>query len=357
MMMQRLTLQGKPAPLQWAALLVTTLVSVWLFRLIGLPAALFLGAMAAAILIAWFEGRVKMPPWLFIIGQGFVGCLVARSIGPNILATMFRQWPMFLICVGLVILFAAAIGALLARWKLLPGTTAVWGSSPGAATVMVLMAESFGGDMRLVAVMQYLRVVCVGLFASIFARAWAPAGVVAPLALDWFPPIAAGSLMETVALAIAGAIIGVKSKIPAGAMLVPLFVGAALSTGHVIAITLPPWLLAGSYALVGWSIGLRFTRDIILHAARQLPVIAASIFTLIALCGGLAYALHATVGTDPLTAYLATSPGGADSVAIIAASSKVDIPFIMAMQIGRLLLVILIGPSLARMIARWTAEP
>ena len=157
------------------------------------------------------------------------------------------------------------------------------------------------------------------------------------------------------ALAVAGAVIGVKSKIPAGAMLVPLFVGAALSTSHVITITLPPWLLAGSYALVGWSIGLRFTRDIIGYAARQLPVIAASIFTLIALCGGLAYVLHATVGTDPLTAYLATSPGGADSVAIIAASSKVDIPFIMAMQIGRLLLVILIGPSLARMIARWTA--
>jgi uncharacterized protein len=355
MMMQRLTLHGKPAPLQWTTLLIATLVSVWLFRLIGLPAALFLGAIAAAILVAWFEGRIKMPPWLFIIGQGFVGCLVARSIGPNILATMLRQWPMFLICIGLVILFSAAIGAVLARWKVLPGTTAVWGSSPGAATVMVLMAESFGGDMRLVAVMQYLRVVCVGLLASIVARAWAPPEAVAPLALDWFPPLAAGPLVETVALAVAGAVIGVKSKIPAGAMLVPLFVGAALSTSHVITITLPPWLLAGSYALVGWSIGLRFTRDIIRYAARQLPVIAASIFTLIALCGGLAYVLHATVGTDPLTAYLATSPGGADSVAIIAASSKVDIPFIMAMQIGRLLLVILIGPSLARMIARWTA--
>jgi uncharacterized membrane protein AbrB (regulator of aidB expression) len=42
-------------------------------------------------------------------------------------------------------------------------------------------------------------------------------------------------------------------------------------------------------------------------------------------------------------------------VAISAASSRVDMPFVMAMQIGRLLMVILIGPSLARMIARWTA--
>ena len=40
-------------------------------------------------------------------------------------------------------------------------------------------------------------------------------------------------------------------------------------------------------------------------------------------------------------------------MAIIAASSPVDVPFVMAMQIGRLLIVILIGPSLARLIARW----
>ena len=57
-------------------------------------------------------------------------------------------------------------------------------------------------------------------------------------------------------------------------------------------------------------------------------------------------------GIDPLTAYLATSPGGADSVAIIASSSKVDQPFVMAMQIARFVVVLLTGPSLARFIAR-----
>jgi uncharacterized protein len=137
---------------------------------------------------------------------------------------------------------------------------------------------------------------------------------------------------------------------------VPLFAGAALTASHAVAITLPPWLLAGCYALVGWSIGLRFTREIVVYAARHLPIIIASIFTLILMCGGLAYALHRVAGTDPLTAYLATSPGGADSVAIIAASSsKVDMSFVMAMQVGRLILVILIGPGLARIVACRTA--
>ena len=353
--MSRLTLRGMRPVLQWGALLVASLVCVSAFELMRLPAALLLGAIAAAILLSWFEGRVRIPPWAFVVGQGFVGCLVARSITPDILLTIFQKWPLFLTLIGAVIGFATGLGFVLARWKVLPGTTAVWGSSPGAATAMVLMADAFGGDMRLVAVMQYLRVACVGLVASIVARAWSASGGAAPVVIDWFPPLAAWPFLGTLALGVGGAVIGFRSRIPAGPLLLPLFVGAPLSAAHVLTITLPPWLLAICYALVGWSIGLRFTREIVLYAAKQLPRILASIFTLIAMCGGLAFALHEAAGTDALTAYLATSPGGADAVAIIAASSPVDIPFVMAMQIGRLLLVILVGPSLARMVARWTA--
>src|SRR5271165_4713891 len=143
------------------------------------------------------RGGVSIPPWAFVVAQGFVGCLVARSITPDILLTIFQKWPMFLTLICAVIFFATGLGFALARWKVLPGTTAVWGSSPGAATAMVLMADAFGGDMRLVAVMQYLRVACVGLVASIVARAWSASGGAAPPAIDWFPPFAAGSLMAT----------------------------------------------------------------------------------------------------------------------------------------------------------------
>jgi membrane AbrB-like protein len=221
---------------------------------------------------------------------------------------------------------------------------------------MVLMSEGFGGDPRLVAYMQFLRVMMVALVASIVARLWAAPGGGARAATDWFPAVAAGPLWETMALAVVGAIVGAKSKIPAGPLLVPLFAGIALSCTHLVTITLPPWLMAGSYALVGWSIGLRFTREIVLYAARVFPAIAASTFMLIALCGGLAWLLHVIVGTDPLTAYLATSPGGADSVAIIAASSPVDVPFVMAMQMARFILVMLVGPTLARVVARWAGS-
>ena len=350
------SLRATPPVVQWGVLLAASVALIVPLELLRIPAALLLGAMAAGVLVALFDGKLTVPSWPYVLAQGLIGCLVARSVGPVILVTMYRQWPLFLAGVCSVLIISSSLGALLARWKVLPGTTAVWGSAPGAATVMVLMSEGFGGDPRLVAYMQFLRVMMVALVASIVARLWVAPGGGARAAIDWFPAVAAGPLWQTLALAVIGAIAGAKSKIPAGPLLVPLFAGIALSCTHMITITLPPWLMAGCYALIGWSIGLRFTREIVLYAARVFPTIAASTFTLIALCGGLAWLLHVIVGTDPLTAYLATSPGGADSVAIIAASSHVDLPFVMAMQMARFILVMLVGPRLAKTVARWAGS-
>src|ERR1700722_552422 len=164
--MSQFTLRQTPQPIQWAALLAASVVFVAAFELMRLPHRLMLGAVGGAFCLCWFEGLVAIPAWGFAIAQGFIGCLVARAISTDIVVTIFQRWPMFLALIGAGIVFAAALGYVLTRMRVLPGTTAVWGSSAGAATAMVLMSDAFGGDMRLVAVMQYLRVACVGLVAS-----------------------------------------------------------------------------------------------------------------------------------------------------------------------------------------------
>ncbi|TXH65188.1 MAG: AbrB family transcriptional regulator, partial [Tolumonas sp.] len=132
-----------------------------------------------------------------------------------------------------------------------------------------------------------------------------------------------------------------------------MMLGMALQSKNLIQIDLPEWLLSIAYALMGWRIGLGFTRTVLKHAVRALPKIIFSIILLIGFCGVLAWLLVNYIHLDPLTAYLATSPGGMDSIAVIAASSKsVDLEFVMALQTVRLFLVIFIGPALARMIAR-----
>nr|WP_298726878.1 AbrB family transcriptional regulator [uncultured Steroidobacter sp.] len=57
-----------------------------------------------------------------------------------------------------------------------------------------------------------------------------------------------------------------------------------------------------------------------------------------------------------MTAYLALSPGGIDAAVIIAASTDVSLPVILAAQFVRLLIVIAGAPALAKWLARVESE-
>lgn len=347
---RRLVLGAPPVPVQWLVLIGLSLVVLIPLELIHLPAALLLGPMVAAIVMGVGEARIKVPTTIFTVAQAIIGCLMARALPGSIFMELVRDWPIYVAGVGSVIAVAFGLGILLTRLRVLPGTTAIWGSAPGASTAMILMADAFGADTRLVAFMLYLRVVLVAFAASIVSRLFV-GGDVVQVATPWFPPVAAVPLIETVALIVASLAATRLLKVPAGAILLPMFAGTALQNLLGMQIELPPVLLAVAYTLVGWTIGLRFTRDILIHAARALPAVVGSMLALLGTCALFAVALVTFAGIDPLSAYLATSPGGADSVAIIAASTKVDVPFVMAMQAGRFIVVLLIGPPLARFIA------
>jgi membrane AbrB-like protein len=251
-----------------------------------------------------------------------------------------------------VLAICTLLGWLLTRLQILPGSTAMWGLSPGAATTMTLMAEAFGADVQLVALMQYLRVMLVAAVASVITRLLGAHGVHGTLAsTTWWQMPDWAALAGTVVLA--GVSIGLSRhfKLRAGAILIPMFGGMLLVHLGWLKIELPVWLLVAAYAIIGWHIGLKFTRPLLQYAAHALPRVLLCTLALIAACGGIAAVLVYVAGIDPLTAYLATSPGGADTVAIIAASSHVDVSFVMAMQVCRFMTILLFSPILARVMA------
>ncbi|MFC4275869.1 AbrB family transcriptional regulator [Achromobacter aloeverae] len=345
-----------PRVRNWGLLIAVSATLAALLHHAGLPAGLMLGPMLAAVLAMVVGMQVRLPGPLFVAAQGVIGCMIARGIPPSVIGTVAEKWPLFFGGVAAVTIAANALGWVLARLRVFPGTTAVWGASPGGASTMTLMAESYGADTRLVAFMQYLRVVCVAVVASLVAHLFVQGGTPQtppPAAVvDWFEPVSPWPFLATLVLAVGGAWLGGVLRIPAGALLLPMALGTALHLVEGVALELPPWLLALAYAFVGWNIGMRFTRPILAVAWRALPKVLISTFLLIGICGLFALALVDWAGVDPLTAYLATSPGGADSVAIIAATSHgVDMPFVLAMQTLRFVLVMFTGPAIARFIA------
>ena len=344
---------GGLAPvLQWAVLIALSAVIGAALLWMHAPAALMLGPLIAAIVVAAGGGKVRFPLPPFVLAQGIIGCLIARMVPLSIVGDILGHWPLFTVGVLSVVAASSLLGWLMTRMQMLPGTTALWGISPGAASIMTIMAESYGADVRLVAIMQYLRVVLVAAIAALVARLFGVSASHAPDAIVWFPEVAWLPFAETLALAILGPVLARVLRIPAGAFLVPLVVAIPLTHLGWMTIELPTWLLAASYTLVGWNIGLRFTRPLLVHAARALPRIIACSLLLIAICGGVAVLFVFAAGVDPLTAYLATSPGGADSIAIIAASTNCDVSFVMAMQTVRLIAVLFLAPVLTSFIAR-----
>ena len=351
--LSQFSFRDRSLAVQWAAILTLSLLLAAALTALRLPAALLLSAIGAAAAVASFDGRAQVPPRAFLLAQAVIGGMIAQYIKPATLQEIFRDWPLFLTAALAVILASCLIGWALTRWRLFPDSTAIWGSLPGAASAMVLMADAYGADMRLVAFMQYFRVLLVALVASLVARFFTPDGGAPPS--SWLGqgqnPIDWPSFGLTCALLVACAWAGRRFRIPAGPLLAPLVVAAAAQDFGLLTLELPRALLAITYAVLGWSIGLRFTRDILAHAFKALPSIFGATVLLLALCGGFGLLLAHFAHVDAMTAYLATSPGGVDAVAIIAASTKLDMPFVMALQTARVILVIAIGPSLARMIA------
>ena len=322
---------------------------------LDVPAAMLLGPIVAGIAVTAAGGELQVSQRAFLVAQGLIGCLVANALPGRISGEFGRHWPFFAAGVLSVIAVSAFLGWLLTRMRILPGTTALWGLSPGAATVMTLMSESYGADMQLVAFMQYLRLIMVAAVASILARFWQGNTLHAVTTTDLFAEVAWMPLLKTLVLALSGPLLAWRLRIRAGAILIPLVGGVLFVHCGWMTIELPRWLLMMAYVIIGWQIGLRFTRPLLAHVIRTLPQVAGCTFALIAICMILAALLVVVGRVDPLTAYLAMSPGGADTVAIIAASSNVDLPFVMSMQMLRLVGVLTLGPVLAQFLARRVA--
>lgn len=339
-------MSGRTAGL-WLALLGASAVGTVLLEVTGLSAGLLLGPMLAAIAFSARGAGLALPKPFFVCAQAVIGCLIAETLDLGTFSRVVTEWPIFVGVTAATLGASSLLGYLLSRWRVLPGSTAIWGSMPGAASAMVVMADAFGADARLVAFMTYTRVVCVAGAASILAAALG-----AHRGGDWLVTMLAPAplvpSLATLAVAGIGAFAGLKLRIPGGALLLPMAAGITLHALGILRMTLPEPVLAVSYALVGWRIGLAFTRETLAVAARALPRVLLATFTLIAFSAMLSLVLSRITGIDPVSAYLAVSPGGLDSVAIIATSVPVDQPFVMAMQALRFLAVLALGPTLAR---------
>ena len=344
---------------QWLSLLLLASVLVMVLHAIHVPAVLLLGPMLAGIVFAVGGSSLRLPRSFPIGAQAILGCLIAQAISAELIAVMSAHWTLFMGFSLATLFIAAGLGWLITRSGWLPGTTAIWGLSPGAASAMVLLADELGADRRMVALMQYSRIALVALAAIIVAKLIGHRNF--PLAnatsddmvSQWLAFSPTWPLIGTLALAATSVTIAIFFRKAALALFIPAFAGAAMQAAGLINISTPPLLVTLAFGIVGIYVGLSFTREALIHSLSVLPIMLLGIVAMVVLCGLLSLAFYKLLpGTDLLTAYLALSPGGIDAAVIIAADTPVSLTLILASQFVRLLLVIAFAPALAKWLAQ-----
>ena len=337
--------------LDWCVVVGVSVGAGWLLGQIGVPSGYLFAALLTGLAYALLApGRLALPDFGFQVGQAVTGVALGTFLQADVLTGLGARWiPVILVTLATLAVTIGA-GVLLGRAARMDPRTASLGMVAGGASGIVAMAGDLGADDRMVAFMQYLRVLIITLLTPLLVPLlFGVHGDRGPAE----PPLlgdAAGWAL-TVGVSAVGIWIGPRLRLPAPALFGPLLITAALSLAGALGDTqVPPILREVAFALIGLRIGLGFDRAIVREIARVAWLVAGAIAALLVACFLLGWVLELTAGVSLLDGYLATTPGGFYAVLPIAYGSGADTTFVLAVQALRLFGMVLAAPALVRLL-------
>ena len=323
----------------------------------GLPSPWLFGALLLGLVVALAApGRLAVPEPGFTAAQAVTGVTLGTYLQSAALTTLGHEWIAVALVSAATLAISLIAGLGLAKVTLARRPPAALGMIAGGAPASSPMARALDGDDRLVAFMQYLRVLVVVLLTPLLIPILFPGhhGASAASVAGHVPILgSAGSWLITLAIAGAAGWAAVRVRMPAGALLGPMIVAGAITlSGIGGSFAVPPLLRETAFAVIGLQVGLRFTVETVRQVGRLLvPVLLCILFLLVA-CFGLAAVLAATTSVTLQDAYLATTPGGLYAVLAVAFGAGANTTFIVAVQGLRVLVMVLLAPLAVRLIVR-----
>jgi hypothetical protein len=341
------------------ALLVLAILAGFAIKALGLPAAFLTGPLLVAATFSITNRPViRFPVFLYRLAQSVIGVMLSFSITAKSLQTIAANWAPVIALVLTMLVLTTISGIVLRRFTNLPPGTALLGTLPGGAGEMIAMSDSLGADVRLVTVMQYGRLLAilvaislVGHFAGSSMGGAHP--VTQPAAVHPAEPF---HYLISVIIALIGAAVGTRFRIPAGTVIIPALLAGLAGILGAPAAPWPPAILGTAYLVLGLQIGSNFDSAVVEQLKRLGFFVVLSNFFLLGASALLAIAVMPILKIDLLSAYLAATPGGLDSVAALATDLKADAALILAVHSLRLIGVLVLGPFLVQIVARRLAR-
>jgi uncharacterized protein len=309
----------------------------FVFSQLHTPIPWMIGPMVAVASLNLMGVQMHSPPYARQMGQVILGSAVSLYFTPPVVAALGGNLPA--IAAATVVVFLVGIfGALtLSRASGVDAKSTFFASIPGGAMAMAVLADRYGAQIAPVAVAHSLRVSLVVIlipFALTYGGFPLEAGAYRP-ALPLSIPILA------IWLAVGWLLgeISERFQFHNGCLLVPIFLGAALTMGGVQLSSVPPWMTDFAQLMFGLVLGARYEGAFFTHYKLFIPfALLNSFFILIAsvLAGAaLAWAFSLPVATM----ILATSPGGLAEMTITAQALHIGVPLVVAFHLFRVVVV------------------
>jgi membrane AbrB-like protein len=349
---------------RWAGLAGATVAASLAFDALSLPSPFLFGALLVGLAVALARpGRLDIPEPVFGAAQAAVGVALGTYLKSSSLSALGDDWLPVALVSAATLAISLAVGVVTARVTELDRPTAALGMVAGGASGIVTMARDLGGDDRLVAFMQYVRVLIVVLLTPILVAVFWPGSGGGTSEVAGVPVLGdARDWGVTIGLAVAGAAVVRVIRVPAGTLLGPMILAGAVTLSAPDGwFAVPALIQDAAFAVIGLQVGLRFTVETVRQTGRLLVPVLTGMAVLLAACFGLAVILNATTSVSLLDAYLATTPGGLYAVLAAAVGAGANTTFIVAVQGLRIVVMVLLAPlAVRRLIAprpRPAAEP
>lgn len=313
-------------------------------RLLGIPGGAFTGSLVATATARLLEWPVADPPiWLRTLARTVLGLTIGAAVTAETLrAIAGALLPVTINIVALVILgIVLALG--ITRLTRMGLSSALCSATPGALGAMVSLADDLGGDSRVVASMHLVRLVSILLVIPTMARGLFPQVAAAPVAAG----AAAAPLWALAAMLVLGivaAVLALRLRLPAGEIMVTMAVAAVANQAWLHIEHMPAtWPLFAQW-IIGAGVGVGVTRSV-LRDFRPFALAGLLMTVAMILAGlGLGWLLLQTTAVDPVTAFVGSTPGGADQMVLLAGELGADAQLVAAMHVARQIMLMLLLP-------------
>ncbi len=329
-----------------------------IFSLLGLPLAWLLGAMVATTIASVSGLRVKVPNRFRTLFVAVLGVMLGSTFTPEII-DQAAQWAGSLAVQAVYVALATGLSyTIYLRVGGYDRVTAYFSSTPGGISEMVLLGESLGGDIRTISLNHAVRVLIVmGVIPFYFRFIEGVSSPSAP-ATGAIGDLAPLDFLILAGCGVVGYLVAARLRLPAYAIIGPLFVSAALHLTGVTTSSVPSPIAASAQLVVGAALGSRFAGISLSQMVRIAWLAATTSIVLIASAVAVVSLASRFLDVPPSTLFLALAPGGLAEMSLIALALGVDTAFVTIMHVLRVILVVVLAPWAFRLLpGRAPIEP